>query len=616
MATFYIDPISGNDGNAGTSTGAAWKTITNGPTAARVAPGDFIKVKKSTETTIANTTWTFNSSSVTLPASTIQTIDDGIGNAWTSSANVTGGTSTTRKIGATAQQFTIAAGFTTGKIAYKATGTLDLSAYTKVSFWIRTSVAASANTYTLRLCSDTTGDTAVHTITIPAMSGNVFYPVTWDNGGALSSSIQSVALYATVDPATPMLLIQNIFATNNISLTTVIGPTAATAFHPIAAITGTTVSIDTADTTASGYIPWIDGTTGTYTTTCIDGYQADLINGNATDTFQLNESGTAALGVTLSGGWDFGTNTQTGYTHYTRYLGGTGSFYNLNYEYFILSRSKSAISLPATAHARFSNMIFSGSSISVLTLTDGAGFVEYPNMQFYNIATPLNINSAGSTLRIFRKATFYNISTGLFNTQSGSLMFYNSKFVNGVNTSNPTAPVQFINCVFTSFNFPSLTTAANFNQWSYANCTGSSMPVTTTALVLGTEFRAYWQTTTKQGSDPGAWRLDTASTNRAIGTPNVFKIGEIFCSVANSLVTVSAWMKKDSSTGVGVSLGVFSDELTGVNETFSTKADNASWEQVSISFTPTQVGVISIYAKYWYVSVASNVYIGSLTVTQ
>lgn len=58
MATFYLDFEGGNDANAGTSFATRWKTFTNGATAARIAPGDEIRVMASPDpTSIGTATW-------------------------------------------------------------------------------------------------------------------------------------------------------------------------------------------------------------------------------------------------------------------------------------------------------------------------------------------------------------------------------------------------------------------------------------------------------------------------------------------------------------------------------------------------------------------------------
>lgn len=40
MSTFYLDYENGNNANSGADWANAWKDLTNGATAARIAPGD------------------------------------------------------------------------------------------------------------------------------------------------------------------------------------------------------------------------------------------------------------------------------------------------------------------------------------------------------------------------------------------------------------------------------------------------------------------------------------------------------------------------------------------------------------------------------------------------
>lgn len=59
MPTYYIDFEGGNDANDGTTFTNRWKTFTNGATAARIAPGDEIRVMASPDPTlVGNATWT------------------------------------------------------------------------------------------------------------------------------------------------------------------------------------------------------------------------------------------------------------------------------------------------------------------------------------------------------------------------------------------------------------------------------------------------------------------------------------------------------------------------------------------------------------------------------
>jgi hypothetical protein len=59
MATYYIDYEGGNDANDGLSFANRWKTMTNGATAARIAPGDEIRIMASPDpTSMGSATWT------------------------------------------------------------------------------------------------------------------------------------------------------------------------------------------------------------------------------------------------------------------------------------------------------------------------------------------------------------------------------------------------------------------------------------------------------------------------------------------------------------------------------------------------------------------------------
>jgi hypothetical protein len=85
VATFYLDFDGGNDANTGLSFAQRWQTITNGATAARIAPGDEIRIMASPDpTSMGSATWTGGGrpASVAIQSSTnttpirIQTLSD------------------------------------------------------------------------------------------------------------------------------------------------------------------------------------------------------------------------------------------------------------------------------------------------------------------------------------------------------------------------------------------------------------------------------------------------------------------------------------------------------------------------------------------------------------
>jgi hypothetical protein len=126
-----------------------------------------------------------------------------------------------------------------------------------------------------------------------------------------------------------------------------------------------------------------------------------------------------------------------------------------------------------------------------------------------------------------------------------------------------------------------------------------------------------WQTSVKQGSDPGSWKVTHSGTSRTDVYPIRIKAAELAVS-ASSLVTVSIWVKKDHATNVGCKVFVEGPDytLTGVVADSETAANNTNWQQLTITFTPSVAGIVPIWFDSFYISGNSNTYLGSITVTQ
>ena len=166
---------------------------------------------------------------------------------WTASTNVTTelatstgfwSTSTRIKSRNYSNKISIGGDFTTGKAAYFATGTLDLSAYQQISFWVGqdsgTRSQPSAPNVSLRLCTDTQGDTSVHTIPIytgqDSNTNSGFWKIMrTDFETNLNSSIKSVALYVDSDSGAQNFYLDNIIASkaasanDSITLDSIVG---------------------------------------------------------------------------------------------------------------------------------------------------------------------------------------------------------------------------------------------------------------------------------------------------------------------------------------------------------------------------------------------------------
>lgn len=338
--TWYIDPIGGNDANAGNSFATRCRSFT-GISSKSVAAGDSVRVIASPAYTDTGqtATWTDGSKTVTLTTAVTADITQAT-TAWTASASATSATSTSRKIGSASTSITMNAAFTTGLVAYLSLGSIkDFSAYQQISFWLMlTSGAMSADgDYYIALCSDTAGATVVNTFNIPRVlatgSWNCF---TIDNGAALGSSIQSIALYRTQNRGSSAMLLNNILAckassaVDSISLRSLISNmnSSTEGWWCIDSISGTTISLmqsnsaDLNSIQAQGY----SGTTGSaelykrepivLPSAIADSSISGANFGNFT------KAGNPISSIIISGGWDTTSmSTQTGDTYLSTYNG-------------------------------------------------------------------------------------------------------------------------------------------------------------------------------------------------------------------------------------------------------------------------------------------------------
>lgn len=335
MATFYLDFENGNNANTGADWANAWKTINGGATAARIAPGDVIRIAKTGDpTSIGNATWTSKSDTVTL--ATAQTATIYLDGAWTAANSATSTTTTNRKQGSNAASITTAATTATNtKYAYLTVGGasgLDLSAYNAITFWIRNGTAIVANNFQIKLCSDTLGDTAVDTFDVTAIpSTTEWTPLTLTRvgGGNLGNAIKSIALYTgSVNPGNSRnLFIDNVSACTDtgLSLTSLISKNSLAfggteTWHVLASINGTTVLLGQRNATTADAGAELRGyfTTGTspatVTTYIRPTFKFAMQTSSSGSSQPIQDSGTAGNLITFSGGWNTTNNTQDGVT--------------------------------------------------------------------------------------------------------------------------------------------------------------------------------------------------------------------------------------------------------------------------------------------------------------
>lgn len=604
----------------GSSWADAWLTINTGATAARIQPGDTFRIAKTADPVSLgqNATFTDGSSTVTLTSAVTKKIEDASSAIpWVASANITVGSNTIRKIGATAVTITPATAFTTGKAAYcpiAGGGSQDFSGYRYLNLWIRptTAVAVAANTWRIALCTDTIGDVIINAFSIPAMSANIGWNCfVLDLGSAMSGVVQSVAVYALSDPGTTAISINNMFASNgNISLKTLIGKSGDVNYN-IQSIDGTTIKIDSNNNALGG--KGYSGTTSTETLY----YQVPFDTAVTASWATMNEAGDTLNDPNkYSFGWNTSSNTRDGYTLIANTLVGAGTAITpvaySTIEYLKMARYSVGVA-GNPSWVNVDNCIFSGLA-NPISSTSSSMLIS--NTKFLNSSSGLSV--AGYTA-IFKNCEFRNSTVTGLNAYAGNKLL-NCTFANNTTSSISVfngdiyseSRITLRNCVLSDTTEVSYTASVFAMLWSFDhdNTQGNHWGFTDGGTIN-------WQTTTKQGSDPGSWKVTHTSSLRPYRQAIWVKLAEVLCA-ASSLVTVKVWVKKDHATNVEASIYIddSSYNIDGVTTTEVTKTDDTNWEQLTLTFTPTEAGVVPIWGKSWYVAGTSNTYFGSTLVTQ
>lgn len=123
------------------------------------------------------------------------------------------------------------------------------------------------------------------------------------------------------------------------------------------------------------------------------------------------------------------------------------------------------------------------------------------------------------------------------------------------------------------------------------------------------------QTAVRYSNSGYAWALSPTSDYRKEDYPLDLSVAKIAVN-ANGLVTIKAWMRR-TSVGLSFRLRIKGGQIAGVtNDVISYMTASADiWQQVTLSFTPTEVGVVELLAECWG-GTSFTGYIDDLSVTQ
>lgn len=335
----YMRYPAGSDAALGDTFASALKTP-SGIVAGKVTAGETVRWEKSSDPVSSGLTaaWVKGQRTLALSAPLPGTITIFRGESdWTVASGVTAvaGTNQFRGDSVRGSAITIAAGATTGKVAHALVenGPLDLTDYTRISFYcFITTTTLTANNLSIKLCSDTAGNTPVATASLPALPvASRWYKFTLDLTGTLGAGIQSIAIYMDVDvaPAQPLYFDNFICCKaagtpGAIDYHTLIGMSSDPENEEWYVVEGFSADMDTIylgigsgsvpNPTAAQQRPYFgESYTGTlyHRGTIVIPSSQGIPTGGAVTGFNIAMSGSLGNRLKFSGGWDPADNMET-----------------------------------------------------------------------------------------------------------------------------------------------------------------------------------------------------------------------------------------------------------------------------------------------------------------
>lgn len=532
-----------------------------------------------------------------------------------------------------------------------ATG-VDLSGYTRISFWLYTGAATAATSYKICLCSDQNGQTIVNEFALPAyVSYNTWFPVVLDNGAALGSSIKSIALYTNTTTVSASTMHFDNF-------------TAVKSADQVDAIThNSMLSIRDAKNfwynvnyfTDEGFIAFDHGTnnqtdiahqhgeaSGTYPLWRREPILTDLPTGitSVAPGINLLLSGSPQLTTTWEGGWDPVSNTRNGETWFDgRRLGVVFSTTNIRYT-----------SYTGFAFSRYYRMFaMNNSSGSYFDIIHQSCISQSPDFSVTNNATMYQrvvINSGSGVYAGGTTNTTYKYDYSWMNSGS-SYSGYQNTIIVGSALLNPVAVFSIgagyeNNLVFGDMRFTgtsisvnpiTTTTTTGDNYWKFtdANTLGGAITgvidnatnlLTPAATTNSRQVLTNYTFTTPQvinmintdggnfiygdgyGQNNGmGWRAKILNNTRFINYPLDVRVARIALK-ANQTTTVKLKVRNGTNTGQPA-FGIRGGQIAGIDQDIivqANAADVTNWQDVVLTLTPTASGVVELTYFYWLTS--------------
>ena len=194
----------------------------------------------------------------------------------------------------------------------------------------------------------------------------------------------------------------------------------------------------------------------------------------------------------------------------------------------------------------------------------------------------------------------------------------NNTFLQCTTTNNN----HSITCLGTGYNYikncilNETNEALSFNNYSNGRTVFINNDNTVNNYIHYTDGGTVYNTVAVRYSNSGfAWALAPTSTIRSSTYPLDFPVAKVAVNT-NSLVIVRAWMRRNN-IGLTTGLRIKGDQIAGVPNDITSYMSAAadSWEQVTLSFTPSEAGVVEILAECWGGS-TFTAYVDDISITQ
>jgi hypothetical protein len=244
------------------------------------------------------------------------------------------------------------------------------------------------------------------------------------------------------------------------------------------------------------------------------------------------------------------------------------------------------------------------------------------------------VNTGGNS--IFKNIEVYNSGQVAINNNNASTSFYNitAKYNAGLTYTTGTSYFNTVTTVGNSniFFVPTSGNQDGGNQYVQDITYNEATPYSNTKYALGNSYMSglngtannflgytyesvISRETTITHSGASSWKVNILTSARDEGNPITLNIAQVYLT-ADVSTTISAWLYL-TSANLRANIDLPGYQIAGVTTDQIASANPAtvnSWQQVSMTFTPTASGVVTLQANFWLTSGTNeSVYIDDLT---